>query len=228
MPFGQRMLVALVFWFLVSVLVAIRAPDNFAFSLAGSVAASSIVFLVYKRIDIEDAPRVPTGFDVGRMIWRGALGGCVVATVVIISALSGPLVAGVFVGVPAIWSSSLYVTSKAHGVQFSRSLTKSFMQTGILTIIPYSVAVRYLFSAVGIWWGTLFAYLVISPAAWLAWRLTRAREKSGLKQTIQPLPRFEDAHPSRSVARAPLPLRKARPRTPVEKPGLAFYPLDAR
>ena len=169
MRFGRWMLVALILWFLASMLVAVLAPDSFTFSLAGSVAAPLIIFFVHKRIGIDDAPRVSLGFSVRRMIWRGALGGGVVSVVVTTSALSGPLVAGAIAGVPAIRSSSLYATSRAHGVGFSRSLTKSFMRTGILTIIPYCVAARYLFSAVGIWWGTLFAYVVISPAAWLAW-----------------------------------------------------------
>lgn len=172
MRFHNRILVALILWFLASVLVAVLAPNNFAFSLAGGVAASSTVFFLHRRVEVEDAPRIPSRFSVGRMIWRGALGGCVVAGVVTISTLSGPLVAGAFAGAPAIWSSSLYATSRAHGVEFSRSLTKSFMRTGILTIIPYCVAARYLFSTVGIWWGALFAYLVISPAVWLAWELT--------------------------------------------------------
>jgi uncharacterized membrane protein (GlpM family) len=145
MRFGQRILVALVLWFLASMLIAILAPDNFTSSLAGSVVVSSIVFFLHSRFRIEDAPRVSIGFSVRWMIWRGALGGCVVAGVVTISALGGPLIAGVFAGATAIWSSSLYVTSRAHGVSFSRSLTKSFMQTGILTIIPFCVAVRCFF-----------------------------------------------------------------------------------
>jgi hypothetical protein len=181
MRFGRRMLVALVLWFLASMLVTVLAPDDFTSSLAGGVVASSVVFLLHRRIGIEDAPRLSMEFSIGRMIWRGALGGCAVAGVVTISALSGPLVAGVFAGAPAIWSSSLYVTSKAHGVKFSRSLTKSFLRTGILTIIPFCVAARYFFSVVGIWWGMFFAYFVIVPAAWLAWKLTEVREKLGSK-----------------------------------------------
>jgi len=177
MKFGRRMSVALLLWALASMVVAVLAPDSFAFSLAGSIAVSLIAFFVHRRIGIEDATRVVSGFSVARMIWRGALGGCVVSGVVTLSALSGPLVAGVFAGVPAIWSSSLYTTSQAHGVEFSRSLTKSFMRTGILTIIPFCVAARYFFSVVGIWWGTLLAYVVISPAAWLAWELTRGRQE---------------------------------------------------
>ncbi len=178
MLFGWRILFALVFWFLGTILVAVLAPDDFTLTLAGGVAASTLIFLMHKRLGIKDAPRVPTEFNVRRMIWRGTLGGCVVAAVVAISALSGPLVAGVFVGVPAIWSTSLYVTNKAHGLEFSRSLTRSFMRTGILTILPYTVAARYFFSTVGIWFGTLLAYVVISPAALLAWKLTHGKREA--------------------------------------------------
>lgn len=179
MPFGRRILIALLTWFLGAILVATSAPDNFTLSLAGGVAASSFIFFMHRRIGIEDAPRVPTRFRLGRMILRGTLGGCAVAGVVTISALSGPLVAGVFAGVPAIWSSSLYVMNKAHGLEFSRSLTRSFMKIGILTILPYTVAARYFFSTAGIWFGTLLAYLVISPAALLAWKLTNGKREVG-------------------------------------------------
>jgi accessory gene regulator protein AgrB len=106
-----------------------------------------------------------------RTIARGLLGGSVVTAVVILSEVAGPLVGGVFAAAPAIWSSSLYVTYRTHGMEFSRSLTWNFMQTGIITIIPFAMAARYFFSATGIWLGTLLAYVAISPLAYLAWRL---------------------------------------------------------
>ena len=172
--FGRRILGAFAIWLLGSTIVVVFAPNNFMISLAAGVAMSSTIYFVHGRIGFKDVQRIPTRFSVGRTIWRGALGGCGVAGVVTISALSGPLVAGVFAGVPVIWSSSFYVTKRTHGEEFSRSLTRSFIRTGILTIIPYSVAVRYFFSAAGVWYGTLFAYIVIIPLAWLAWTLTRA------------------------------------------------------
>jgi uncharacterized membrane protein (GlpM family) len=107
-------------------------------------------------------------------ILRGVLGGLVVTIVVIVSMVGGPLIGGVFAAAPAIWSSSLYVTARTHGIEFSRSLTASFMRTGVLTIIPFTVAVRYFFAASGIWFGTCFAYLAISPLAFIAWKLSTA------------------------------------------------------
>jgi hypothetical protein len=94
--------------------------------------------------------------------------------VVLVSAVGGPLVGGLFAAAPAIWSSSLYVTAQTHGIEFSRSITRTFMRTGIMTTIPYAVAVRYLFPVSGVWLGTALGYVAISPLAYLAWKLAKA------------------------------------------------------
>lgn len=173
--FGPRMAAAILLWFVLAAVVALSGFDSFPSTAVVAVLVSSGVFLAHRRLRIGDVRPARAGFDLERTVWRGALGGCVVTAVVVLSEAAGPLVGGAFAAAPAVWTSSLYVTSRAHGVQFSRSLTNSFMVTGILTVIPYGVAARLLFPVVGIWWGTLLSYVAMSPAAWLAWRLTRRR-----------------------------------------------------
>ena len=175
MTFRPRMTIALLLWLILSSVVAILRFDDFTLSVAISVLLASTIFVIHRRIGIHDVPPAKTNFRLLRMVWRGALGGCIVCAVVILSEVGGPLLAGVFAAAPAIWTSSLYVTSDAHGVQFSRSLTNSFMVTGILTVIPYAIAVRYLYSDVGIWLGTILAYVAISPVAWVAWHLVSGK-----------------------------------------------------
>jgi len=46
------------------------------------------------------------------------------------------------------------------------------------------VPARRLFPAVGIWYGTSFANLVVSLAALLAWRLTLGTREVGLKGDV--------------------------------------------
>jgi uncharacterized membrane protein (GlpM family) len=175
LEFQVRMSVALFLWFLASVAVAIWGPDDFVLSLVGGIVVSLAVLFARGRVLTKKNNRVAPEFSWQRMMMRGALGGTVVVAVAILSVVSGPLVGGVFAAAPVIWSSSLYVTSRAQGVEFSRSLTKTFMQTGILTVIPYAVAARYLFSVFGIWLGTLLAYVVITPLAFVAWRLANRK-----------------------------------------------------
>jgi hypothetical protein len=173
--FGIRMAVALLLWVSLATLVALSGLNDFILSVGVSVVAASVVYVALRMIGIRDVPPVPTTFSARRLVWRGALGGCVVAGVVLLSSLVGPLVGGVFAATPAIWTSSLYLTNRVHGLEFSRSLAKSFITVGMLTIVPYGFAVRYLFIDFGVWWGTLLAYVAISPMAWLAWRLTASR-----------------------------------------------------
>jgi len=176
--FWARMPLALGLWLLSAVAVSIWSPDDFALSVSVSAAVSLVVLYLRWRIRTERPRRLTISTGYLRVAMRGVLGGSVVAMAVILSAVAGPLVGGVFAAAPAVWSSSLYVTNRAQGVQFSRSLTWPFMQTGILTVIPYAIAARYFFSVAGVWWGTLLAYLCMSPFAYVAWRLTNERKNS--------------------------------------------------
>jgi uncharacterized membrane protein (GlpM family) len=169
--FRVRMPVAIGLWFPICVAVAAWAPDDFAFSVSVSIVVSLAVLLLRRSIATTRTELANSKLGAELTILRGALGGCVVTSVVILSIVSGPQVGGVFAAAPAIWSSSLYVTTRTRGMEFSRSLTWTFMQTGILTVIPYAVAARYFFSGFGVGLGTLFSYAAISPLAYLAWRL---------------------------------------------------------
>ena len=189
--FPARMPLALGLWFLAAAAVALLAPHDFAASVAASAAIALVVFLARSRVRTLAGSRMTTTPELGRVILRGALGGAVVVGVEILSVVSGPSVGGVFAAAPAIWSSSLYVTYRAQGLEFSRSLTWTFMQTGILTTIPYAIAARYFFSLTGIWVGTALAYAAISPLAYLAWKLASRRsspEPTHFGPTAKPSP----------------------------------------
>lgn len=177
--FGVRMTVALLLWFLLATVVVFSGLSDFLLAVAVSILMALTVFAALRMVGIKDAPPVPSAFSAERLAWRGVLGGAVVAGVVLLSAVAGPLAGGVFAATPAIWTTSLYLTNRFHGLEFSRSLAKSLIKVGMLTIVPYGFAVRYLFMDVGIWWGTLLTYIAISPMAWLAWKLTPAQGAAG-------------------------------------------------
>jgi len=173
--FSIRMTAALSLWFLLAVAVAVWGPDDFLLSVLVGYAIALAAMAARTRVPTGKAERNKSEPSVKQTIIRGVLGGSVVTSVVVLSEVAGPLVGGIFAAAPAIWSSSLYVTYRTHGTEFSRSLTWNFMQTGVITIIPFAVAARYFFSTTGIWLGTLLAYLAILPLAYLAWKLSTRR-----------------------------------------------------
>ena len=169
--FRNRMLLALGLWLSMSAGIAFLAPADFALSVVGGFAIAFVALFVRARVLTAKVAFVSTKPSARLTVMRGILGGSAVTSVVLLSVLGGPVFGGVFAAAPAIWSSSLYVTSRTKGIEFSRSLTWTFMKTGVLTVMPYGIAARFLFSAAGIWWGTLLSYISISPLAFLAWKL---------------------------------------------------------
>ena len=169
--FSTRMTAALGLWLAASAAVGVWGPSDFSVSLVAGISLSVAVLFIRRRIPTKRTLFVATKPTLKLSLLRGTLGGLVVGSVVLLSEVSGPQVGGVFAAAPAIWSSALYMTSRARGVEFSRSLTQSFMQSSIFTVIPYGVAARYFYSTSGIWWGSLFAFVAIAPLVYLAWRL---------------------------------------------------------
>ena len=180
MRFWKRMALALMLWVLAASGFALWKPNDFTLSVAVGLGVSLAVIYARSRVRTPRYDRTPSIPGLRRTALRGLLGGMVVAAVVVIGEVGGPLAGGVVAAAPAVWSSSLYVTSRSQGVEFSRSLTWTFMKTGILTTVPYAVAAHYFFSTFPILLGAGLAYLAISPLAYLAWRLA-GRSESGVR-----------------------------------------------
>jgi hypothetical protein len=61
-------------------------------------------------------------------------------------------------------------------------MTKPLVISGILTCIPYGVAVRYLYPGIGIWLGTLSSYAIIAPLAVLSYFILQPKTKQNQKE----------------------------------------------
>ena len=107
------------------------------------------------------------------VLLRGVGAGSLVLLSVLLSQLSGPVLGGIAAAFPAVFTSSLVILNRSRGTEFSRSMTKPLAICGILTIIPYCVAVRFLYPSVGVWLGTLVSYFIMVPLAFFSYRLSK-------------------------------------------------------
>lgn len=175
MRYWERTALALVLWGLISTAIVLFAPDSITFATSAALPILAVLLYARSRIRVGGHASVSTRPGWKRSFQRGMIGGLVVSFVVILGEIVGPIAGGVFAAAPATWFSSLYVTSRSQGLDFSRSLTLTFMKVGALTSIPFAVAASFFLGSFGVWLGTLLAYAAISPLAYLAWRVARVK-----------------------------------------------------
>ena len=163
---------SLLIWFAISALIAISNVKNFVFSLVIGVLVLAVTFYVFaERISLKVYPSEKRHYTGVQHLGRGLLAGAIVLLAVAASQIGGPVLGGIFSSFPAVFTSTLYVVNKSSGIDFSRSMTKPLAVSSILTVIPYCIAVRYLYPSLGVWVGTIISYAIIVPLGYLAYRL---------------------------------------------------------
>jgi hypothetical protein len=182
--FGPGIAISLLLWFSLAAVLIVSKFDDFVLVV---VCSASICFvaclLLTKKIRLKDLPGEKLHYSRFQLFSRAMFSGLVVASAVLLSQISGPAVGGMFSAFPAIFSSTLYITNKSKGVEFSRAIAKPLMIVSSLTIIPYIIAVRYTFPVLGIGFGTIFSYLLIVPIAYVYYRISESK-KAGERKTL--------------------------------------------
>lgn len=157
---------SLLVWFTLSGLVVILDVKNLALSLTvyGLIFWISY-YALEKRLKLASVTKAKIRYDTWQITWRAAFSGLTIACVVFVSKVGGPIFGGVFSAFPAVFISTLIVSYQVRGMEFSRALTKPLMVTGMITIVVYSLGVRYFYPGFGLVLGTLMAYAVSGISA---------------------------------------------------------------
>lgn len=110
-----------------------------------------------------------------QIVWRAGFGGLVIALAVFMGKLGGALTGGIFGSFPAMFLSTLVITYLSGGSDFSRSVGKSLLISGLINVPLYEIAVRYLYPRVGLVPGTLIAIGFSLITGYLTFRLMKTR-----------------------------------------------------
>ncbi len=167
--FKVGLTVSLLIWFIASTLIVLSGITDYIVAVIGGAAISVITFYLFsKKLKLVRFEGEKTLYRTSAVVLRGLGAGTLVAVSVLLSQIGGPVLGGVAAAFPAVFTSTLIILQHSKGTEYTRSISKPLAITGILTVIPYSVAVHYLYPAAGIWPGTLLAYLIVIPLALLS------------------------------------------------------------
>ncbi|MFZ2097348.1 MAG: DUF3147 family protein [Anaerolineales bacterium] len=173
---GTGIFCALLVWILQSVLLYLLDIQAFWVSLVGWLLLLAFCyFLVEKWLKISSQSKLTISYPSSQLIWRALFGGMVIALAVFMGKLGGPLLGGIFGSFPAMFLSTLVITSKTGGADFSRSVGKSLLISGLINVPLYEIVVRVLYPHLGLSFGTLLAILFSLASGYLTFLFMRSR-----------------------------------------------------
>ncbi|MFB3820242.1 MAG: DUF3147 family protein [Candidatus Methylomirabilales bacterium] len=162
-------------WVALAGAVAAAGLRDFAVSLAGWAVLAVGCYLVAERLlAIPPGGKLAIRCTRMQIAARAVFGGTVIATAVLTAKLFGPSYGGIFAAFPATFFSSLVVTHRAGGRDFSRAVGKAMMTSGMINAALYSVAVRYAYPGCGLILGTAASLAFSGLTAYCTYRFMRA------------------------------------------------------
>jgi len=169
--FKRGIVFSLVIWFTISGLIVASDLKDFGISLIGGVVISVLTYYFFNKLKLQNLKGEKKVYKIRDITLRGVGAGSLVLISVLLSQIGGSVLGGIAAAFPAVFTSTLIILQRSRGTEFSRAMTKPLVLSGILTIIPFCVAVRFLYPIFGVWLGTLFSYALVVPLAVLSYYL---------------------------------------------------------
>ena len=174
--FMPAIIASICFWFLLSTIILFFRREIFVLNLAIYAAVMIFAYLMLeKNLKIKSVSFDKTGHPRKQLLIRSAFGGLAVMLTVLIERTGGPVLGGLIAAFPALFISTLTISYKAHGIEFSRAMTKPLMVTGMITVAVYALALRYLYLYTGLYIGTFLSICISAISAYLTYRFILPR-----------------------------------------------------
>lgn len=150
---------SLVIWFLFALISSKYSPN--------SIVASVIVWLILVTVSIWWAVKnihinhvlIPKKIISSPLWLKAILTGTIISLIVIIGKVVGPRWGGIFATFPALTTSTMLITIKSGGNEFTRLIAKNVLISTTTTIGFFAIFCYFLYPIIGVILGTIFAYV---------------------------------------------------------------------
>ncbi len=172
----RSLLGALLVWLIQSTLLFFLDIHSFLVSVVGWLGLLCFCYQVLEKwMKLPSQGKLSVTYPPSQLIWRALFGGAMIVLAVFMGKLGGPLPGGIFGSFPAMFLSTLVITYRSGGVDFSRSVGKSLLISGLINVPLYEIVVRYLYPAIGLIPGTIIALLFSFGTGYLTFRFMKTR-----------------------------------------------------
>ncbi|PWB50190.1 MAG: hypothetical protein C3F13_17130 [Anaerolineales bacterium] len=173
---SAALITSLLVWFINATILYLLDLQSFLVSLAGWLILLAFSYLAVERwMRISSQGKQTISYQPSQLVWRALFGGSVISLAVIMGKLGGPLLGGIFGSFPAMFLSTLVITARTGGGDFSRSVGKSMLVSGLINVPIYEIMVRALYPSIGLGWATLISLLGSMATGYLTYRFITTR-----------------------------------------------------
>lgn len=162
-------------WALFAYPIVSYPPQTFTVSTFVYALPIIIVCYLFVRRLPQETAITPVPMNSKHVVIRSLIGGSVVVCVVILSKTLGNVWGGLFSAFPAAFTATLAIYYSVHGRSIIPSVAKALFFPGAVGFILYALVASITFPRVGMWWGTLAAYIVVLTFYWLSEIVQRHR-----------------------------------------------------
>jgi hypothetical protein len=168
--------VSLLVWFGLATFLYLLDLQSFLISIIGWLVLLIFCYFVLERwMGIASRGKQAYVYPPSQLIWRAIFGGAVISFAVLMGKLGGPLLGGIFGSFPAMFLSTLVITSHIGGAAYSKPVGKSLLVSGLINVPLYEIMVRYLYPSVGLAMGTTIAVMLSLGTGYLTFLFMKSR-----------------------------------------------------
>ncbi len=152
---------SLIVWFIFAFVAAKFPPNNLLESITvGIILITMTIFWAVKKVHI-DHRLIPKNIVSGPLWLKAIITGTVVGLIVVISKVAGPRWGGIFATFPALTISTMLITVKSGGVEFTRLIAKNVLISTTTTISLFAILGYFFYPILGIILGSIASYFVL-------------------------------------------------------------------
>jgi len=167
---------ALACWFTLAGCLAASGVHSMGASVAGWALLVTGCYLVLEKcMQIPSQGKINLRYGAPQIVLRALFGGAVIAFAVSMGRLAGPIYGGIFGTFPALFISTLFITYRSGGAEFSRAVAKALAVSGTVNVALYAMMVHYLYAWVGLACGTAIAIALSCGMGYLTYLFMRTR-----------------------------------------------------
>jgi uncharacterized membrane protein (GlpM family) len=146
-------------WTVLTILIYYSNVTSIVLSLAVFLFCFLFTFLILdkkKKITSQDTTKVQ--YTSLKLLGRSLIAGIVIAIAVTFSNV-GTILSGIFSVFPAIFLSTMLISLKEHGPQFSSAMAKGMIY-GSPSVVIYAIGIHFFYPIIGILAGTISAFVI--------------------------------------------------------------------